>query len=170
MIWNLVATLFAGLGAAGIALILRSLSRKKLPKWIIPVFAGAGMLAYSIYIEYTWFEFKSSKLPEGAVVVAENAPAMLWRPWTYLFPMTSGFTVLDTNSVAVKEIAGDPVAQFTLYRFEKAHVDQVRHDPYLLNCAKREMVRLNEEGQPMAGSLKQLPANDRLLNEACKGA
>ena len=55
MIWHLVATFSAGLGAAGIAFLLRSLSKQKLPKWIIPAFAGIGMLGYQIYFEYNWF-------------------------------------------------------------------------------------------------------------------
>ena len=62
MFWTFVATIFSGLGAAGIALGIRALTRKKAPKWIIPAFAGAGMLAYLVYGEYNWFEHKQTLL------------------------------------------------------------------------------------------------------------
>ena len=42
MFWTFVATVFCGLGTAGIALGIRAATRNKAPKWIIPVFAGAG--------------------------------------------------------------------------------------------------------------------------------
>ena len=37
MIWHLIAAIFAGLGAAGLGLLLRTLSGKRLPRWIVPV-------------------------------------------------------------------------------------------------------------------------------------
>ncbi|MES7593453.1 hypothetical protein U6M85_12405, partial [Cutibacterium acnes] len=68
MFWELIATFSAGLGAAGIALLLRAITLKKLPNWIIPVFAGAGMLGFQIYSEYTWFSHQRSLLPAGVEV------------------------------------------------------------------------------------------------------
>ena len=69
MFWHLIAAIVAGTAGAGIALALRSLMRKRLPKWIIPVGAGLGMLAYTIHYEYTWFESTQARLPEGSGVV-----------------------------------------------------------------------------------------------------
>ena len=40
MLWELIATIVAGLGAAGIALAIRFISRKKAPRWLVPAFAG----------------------------------------------------------------------------------------------------------------------------------
>ena len=168
MIWNLVATVFAGLGAAGIALILRVLSRKKLPKWIIPVFAGLGMLSYQIYTEYTWYDFKRSQLPAGAEVVEVETDSMIWRPWTYLKPMAVGFTVIDTNTLSDTLVEGDRVMEFVRYRFEKSYVDQVRSHIQLLNCASLEMVELNEKRQPEMGSLQQLSSDDPLYQRLCR--
>ena len=45
MLWTLLAIVVAGLGAAGIALLLRKLTRNKLPKWIVPLFGGLGIQA-----------------------------------------------------------------------------------------------------------------------------
>lgn len=168
MVWNLVATVFAGLGAAGIALILRSLTRKKLPKWIVPVAAGLGMLGYSIYNEYTWFEFKTSQLPEGSVVVSYEANSMIWRPWTFLFPMTDTFTVLDRNSVAHQVTDDGTLAQLVLYRFERSYTDHVEHSVHLLNCEKGEMVELNEEKDMVAGSLREVVQAAPLYQMVCR--
>jgi len=49
MFWHLIAAIVAGVAGAGIGLLLRSLTRKRLPKWIIPVCAGLGMLSYTIH-------------------------------------------------------------------------------------------------------------------------
>ncbi len=66
MIWHLIAAIFAGLGAAGLGLLLRTLSGKRLPRWIVPVCAGLGMLGYQIQHEYGWFDHKRQQLPDSA--------------------------------------------------------------------------------------------------------
>ena len=68
MFWELVATVFAGLGAAGIALLLRKLSAQKLPRYLVPVFAGLGMLGFQIHAEYNWYSHQKSLLPERYAV------------------------------------------------------------------------------------------------------
>lgn len=168
MVWNLVATVFAGLGAAGIAMILRTLTRKKLPKWIVPVAAGLGMLGYSIYNEYNWFEFKTSQLPEGSVVVSSEKSSMIWRPWTFAFPMTDAFTVLDTNSLTHQVTESGTLAQFVLYNFERSYTDHVQHSAYLMNCDKGEMVQLDEARNMVPGSLEQVEKSTPLMARVCR--
>ena len=119
MIWHLVATFSAGLGAAGIAFLLRSITRQKLPKWIIPAFAGLGMLGYQVYFEYNWFEHQSSRQPQGSVVTSSQQSSAIWRPWTFIYPMTTVFTVVDTNNLQKQQINGLSVVEFIEYRFEK---------------------------------------------------
>ena len=46
MLWTILAIVVAGMGAAGIAMLLRKLTGNRLPKWIIPACGGLGMLAY----------------------------------------------------------------------------------------------------------------------------
>ena len=100
MFWTFVATVVCGLGAAGIALGIRAMTRNLAPKWIIPVFAGAGMLGYLIYTEYTWFEQKQSLMPEEAVIVDTESNGILWRPWTFFFPYVNAFSTVDTKSIS----------------------------------------------------------------------
>ena len=66
MLWQLVAAVFAGLGAAGVGLILRQLSGKRLPRWIVPALGGLGMIGYQVHYEYAWFDYKQAQLPASA--------------------------------------------------------------------------------------------------------
>jgi hypothetical protein len=166
MFWNLVATIFAGLGAAGIALAIRSLTMKKTPKWIIPVFAGLGMMTYQVYIEYTWFEHMESRLPEGALVVSTEEKQVLWRPWSYFFPQITGFTVLDEGSI-VRDTSNPEILRMHLYRFDQTYGGRVSEGAYLGNCATNELVPLNKNGRPEPSAMQRLPDSDPLLTEVC---
>ncbi|QLF94406.1 hypothetical protein HW090_14885 [Pseudomonas sp. ABC1] len=167
MIWHLVALFSAGLGAAGIALLLRMVTRKKLPKWFVPAFAGIGMLSYQIYYEYSWIDHKRTQLPDGASIVRTEQVPSIWRPWTFAIPMTTGFTVVDTAKMVRTEQEGQLLAQFFLYRFEKAHVDLVTSQAYLLNCSSREQVLLNDAGE-VQGQVSQLSNDDPVYNAVCQ--
>lgn len=169
MIWHLIAAISAALGGAGIALLLRFLSGKRLPKWIIPVFAGLGMLGYTVHYEYTWFDYQQARLPEGAVVVSVEEGKMFWRPWTLMFPMDVAYTVLDTANAKVEDTVQGRTARFVLYRFEKQHlVSTVTSSGYQLICAERAMFRLNEAGQAIFDSLAQLDPQDPLYRAVCE--
>lgn len=163
MIWHLIAAVFAALAAAGIGLALRHLSGRRLPRWIVPVFAGLGMLSYQIHVEYSWFEHKKAQLPASAVVIDSAAPGNFWRPWTYLIPMTSKFSVVEPEGVHRQ----DAVAEFLLYHFERHHTDVVTTQPYLLNCASRELVPVDTDTREPMGRLRTLRATSTLLTTVC---
>ncbi|RAU16577.1 hypothetical protein DN062_17580 [Nitrincola tibetensis] len=168
MIWTIVAIVFAGLGAAGIALTLRKLTRNKLPKWIIPVFAGAGMLAYQIYYEYDWFDHQQQRQPEGTVVVSTEEGQVFWRPWTYWFPMTIAFSVLDTNNIVKVELNDVELAEFILYRFEKQHIDHVSVKAHVMNCETAELLPLSSERTLQFERLRVLAKDDVLYTSVCQ--
>ena len=170
MFWHLIAAIVAAVAGAGVALLLRSLTGKRLPKWIIPAFAGLGMLSYTIHYEYTWFETTEARLPEGSVVVASKEGEMLWRPWTMLFPMPLGYTVLDSTNAQVEETSQGRVARFVLYRFNKQHLmSTVTSSPYQLFCERKVMFRLNDAGQAKMETMTELPENAPLYRTICKG-
>lgn len=52
MFWTLLTAFVAAFAGAGVGLALRHLSGKRLPKGIIPVFAGLGMIASTVALEY----------------------------------------------------------------------------------------------------------------------
>jgi hypothetical protein len=171
MIWHLIAAVFAGLGAAGIALLLRFISRRKLPRWIVPVFAGMGMLGYQIHTEYTWFDTKRSRLPESARVVDLEHGSMLWRPWTFAFPMPVAFEVVDRENRVATRADDQRLVEFMLYRFEKQNLDRVVHQAFLMNCSTRELVPMGgEERRPRFSEMRRLDASDPLVEAVCDEA
>ncbi|WP_299236978.1 hypothetical protein [uncultured Halomonas sp.] len=168
MIWHLIAAIFAGLGAAGIGLLLRTLSGKRLPRWIIPVLGGLGMLGYQINVEYNWYEHKRSLLPDTARIVQVQEEPMFWRPWTYLFPMTTAFSVVDEQGMTTREQAGKKHVEFLLYRFEKQLQDSVSHQTWLMNCATRETLPLEgEERRPRLDAMRRLTSEAPLYRVVC---
>ncbi|EON91025.1 hypothetical protein MARLIPOL_16644 [Marinobacter lipolyticus SM19] len=168
MFWTFVATVFCGLGAAGIALGIRAATRNKAPRWIIPVFAGAGMLGYLIQGEYTWYDHKKAQLPEEAVVVSTQDDGIFWRPWTFVFPYVTSFTTVDTKSIS-HDSDNQNVVRFTLYRFEQKLTDAVSHRIHIINCATQELVPLGSDGRPRVDNLKTLVSGDPLLETVCSG-
>ena len=98
MALELIAAIVAAIAMAGIAMMLRKLSRGRLPKWIVPLAAGAGLLGFTVWSEYDWFSRVAGELPAGVIVVSADAGASPLRPWSYLVPMTTSFVAMDTNA------------------------------------------------------------------------
>lgn len=168
MIWHLIAAVFAGLAAAGIGLILRTLSGKRLPSWIVPVFGGLGMLGYQVHVEYTWFEHKQAQLPETATVISSDTGTAVWRPWTFAIPMTTKFSVVDSENIRLIEQDNALLAEFILYQFERHYTDIIVTQPYLLNCDNRELVPLNQASrEPILEEIRTLRETSPLLNSVC---
>ena len=167
MIWHLTATFSAGLGAAGIAFLLRSISRQKLPKWIIPAFAGIGMLGYQIYFEYNWFDHQTSRQPEGAVVTSSHKGEDFWRPWTFFYPMTTVFTVVDSKSLQVRNLDGLKLVEFIEYRFEKKYIDVVTLQRYVMNCTQAQIVAVSDEQKVLTTQPRTVERNSPLFAAVC---
>ncbi|MDN7132956.1 hypothetical protein JNO04_11430 [Halomonas sp. MC140] len=168
MIWHLIAAVFAGLAAAGIGLILRTLSGKRLPKWIVPVFGGLGMLGYQVQVEYSWFEHKQTQLPDTATVISSDTTTAVWRPWTFAIPMTTKFSVIDSQNIRISEQDGARLAEFILYQFERHYTDILITQPYLLNCENRELVPLEKETRdPILEQIRTLRDTSPLLLNVC---
>ena len=88
MFIELIATIFAGIACAGVAMVLNILTGRRLPKWVMPIAAGAGMIGMTISNEYTWFDRTAERLPEG-VEIATMVQEESWiRPWTQVWPYT----------------------------------------------------------------------------------
>lgn len=95
---EILAAIVAAIAMAGIAMMLRKLARQRLPRWIVPVFAGAGLLGFTVWSEYDWFSRVSGELPEGVIVVTAETQSSPLRPWSYLVPMTTAFIAMDTGA------------------------------------------------------------------------
>lgn len=167
MIWELVATVFAGLGGAGIALLIRKLSKQTAPKWLVPVFAGLCMLGFQIQGEYDWYDHQASLLPEGVVVVKKVQEEAPWRPWSYVFPQTMRFIAADVANSAQNKI--DPnLILVDLYFFERR--TPAKRVPQVIDCVQSARADFTNSFSAESGSQTKwypLGNNDPLIQAVC---
>ncbi|PIE10096.1 MAG: hypothetical protein CSA70_12065 [Rhodobacterales bacterium] len=99
MFFELIATVFAGLAAAGLVMLFNRVTGGRLPRWFMPVAAGAAMLAATVSSEYGWYGRTTSMLPEGVEVIETVENQKWYRPWTLAFPFVERFNALDRASL-----------------------------------------------------------------------
>ena len=96
MFLELIAVFVAGFAGAGAMMLLNIATGRRLPRWLVPVGAGAAMIAATLSSEYSWYSRTAAALPEGVTVAQTRDSAAPWRPWTYVLPLTDGFVAVDT--------------------------------------------------------------------------
>lgn len=180
MFWEFVATLFAGLGTAGVVLFARGLSRRLarlgstsrwiVPKWAIPVGAGLGMLAFQIYSEYSWFEHQRGLLPETVQVVRTVEQTAVWRPWSYLVPQTVRFMALDVAGAAPHPQRPHLILA-DLYLFERRM--SARRIPQVIHCRAPARADFSQDlplpkpGERLSEHWHALPLEHPLVTALC---
>lgn len=172
MLMDFVAMIAAGFAAGGVAMALRHTTRGRLPRWLTPAAAGAAMLAYSVWSEYDWMRRAEAGLPEGVTVVWRNAETASWKPWTYLWPVTTRIIAVDTRAALRHPAEPDRVlvAIVALGRWSPgASVGAVfdckdRRRADLLDDAK-----FTEEGALEGVQWIELPPGDAALEAVCQG-
>lgn len=173
MFWEFIATACAGLGAAGIALILRKISAKKLPSWTVPAFAGAGMLLFQIYSEYTWFSHQKSLLPPSVQVVKTVAETSPWRPWTFIQPQVVRFMAIHVGADAVNQMNPQLVLA-DIYLFERRRMAKRLHEVFHCGQSARaefsEHFSLPRQGETLSKQWLLLAEDDPALTAACRAA
>jgi hypothetical protein len=170
MFWDLIATVAAGFMAAGIVLFLKRVLRLPLPKWVLPVAAGASMLGYAIWSEYSWFGRVSEALPPGLVVATTERSAAPWRPWTYAFPIVTRFVTVDRGGTRTHPAApGQRLTSVQVWTRWQATVTV----PVLFDCDGGRAANLGQgadfaaDGTVVNADWHDLPENDPILLTAC---
>lgn len=154
MIWQLIATVVAGVGAAGIALLLIKLSANRLPRYLTPLFAGIGMLSFLIYTEYQWFSHQQSLLPANVRVVQQIEETTWWRPWSYVWPQVTRFMAADFNSIEQNRI-NPAVLMVDIYLFAE-------RTPAV---ASKQLVHCGWQKRQDFTKTSQIPATDAVPDE-----
>lgn len=137
MIYEFIATLAAGFGMAGIALIMTHLAKLagfRAPKWLIPLFAAIGIFAFQIHQEYFWYDQEVAKLPAGVKVVKKIEDTAWFRPWSYFKPQTVRFMAVDVGQAQSHKTNPD-IKLVNLYLF--ARRISVKRIPQLVDCASQ---------------------------------
>jgi len=172
MLWELLATIIAGVGAAGIALLLRKFSKQRLPRYWVPIFAGIGMLTFQIHGEYNWFRHQSSLLPQGVTVVRTVESTSWWRPWSYFKPHTLQFVAMDSKNATANQ-HNPALILVDLYFFE--HRQSARRVKQVIHCTLQQRALYSDTlplpapGEPVDDRWQPLEKNDVVLQQLCQG-
>ena len=94
---SILLAVIIGLAVAGLVhLPLRLLPMGKKTRMAITVFAaGAGMLCYQIYDEYTWYQRAGTRLGPQMQIIQSFEETSLLRPWARKWPYVSRFTAIS---------------------------------------------------------------------------
>ena len=173
MLMDIVATITAGAGLAGVIMAIRYFSRGRLPKYTIPAAIGAGMLLFSIWNEYTWMARVADALPDEVVILSAPQDRAAWRPWTYLFPVSSRFVALDRTMML--KSAADPAIRRMDAMIVQRWAETLRL-PMAFDCTGNRRADLVDgadlapDGTLTGGAAWQVvDAADEMQRAACKG-
>lgn len=171
MFLELIATIVAGIAAAGVMMVVTRTSGGRLPKWLTPVAAGTAMIAATISNEYGWYGRTSETLPDAFEIIDTVESKALYRPWTYLYPFIDRFAAVDTQSV--QRHADAPAMRLAdIYYFGRW--SPVNKLGVLTDCAASrravltEGVTLNADGTATGAAWVPVPLDDPLLSKLCE--
>ena len=170
MLLGLVGTLVLGIAIGGILTAAYRFSGRRLPKWIIPVGAGLGMIVFHAWNEYTWFARTAAGLPPNVQVGQTYTVSNAIQPWTLVFPRIDWFSAVDLGSVR-------PIGEAPGYRLAQVHL-VTRYSPVgttrqLFDCNEPRRVTVgpetefDENGLPKNPNWQALPEDDPLLEKVC---
>lgn len=171
MFFELIAAIVAGVALAGIAMALRWASRGVLPKWLVPVAAGIGILGYGVWSEYSWFSRATVAQPDGVVIAWHNAESAPWRPWSYLVPVVTRFKAVDTRTTQRHPNFPDQriVDILLAGRWQSSAVVKAIFDcaAYRRADLVGSSVEIGQDGGITGADWIDLPSEDPVLNAAC---
>ena len=172
MLIQFIATVAAGFAGAGIGMLLRRISAGKLPRFFTPALAGVAMLGFLIWFEYTWFSRTAETLPEGVVVTSSHSEQAVWRPWTYLRPLVTGFAAVDRASIRRNDkVPGQLMVELYIFT-RRAPVAKL---PVLIDCVGRRRadiadgMQFDDDGGVVAADWVPIASNDPLAGSVCPG-
>ena len=171
---SILLALIIGLAVAGLVhLTLRLLPMVKKTRMAITVFAaGAGMLCYQIYDEYTWYQRASTRLGADMQIIQSFAQTSVLRPWAKKWPYVSRFTALS-HAQTKRNDAQPNMFIVTTYLTE-------RNRPTLklrliVDCARSQrtyfdnQIKFDATGAPVNAPWIPMQANDPLRIATCSG-
>ena len=172
MFWVLITAIVAGFAGAGIGLLLRSITRKRLPQGVIPVSAGLCMLIATVGTEYGWYRNVVDTMPPDLVVIAERKQQAWYQPWTFVRPWVRGF-LSYAPSDTVETAPGSGILVVQLRQQERWQPQMIR--PNLVDCDAGRRAEIlaettfSESGVPQNAPWIEVGADDPILSTVCRG-
>lgn len=92
---SLIATLALGAVAGFFVWAGFKTFKRKPPRFLVPATIGTTIIAYNIWIGYSWYGRMVDEFPDGVRVVQTYETSVFWEPWTYLVPRINRFDAID---------------------------------------------------------------------------
>lgn len=173
MFLELIATFVAGFAGAGVVMIVNVMVGRRLPKWMIPIGAGAAMLTTAISNEYGWYGRTVDALPDGVVVATTVEDTAFYRPWTYVWPYIGRFIAVDTLSTRTNDAVPDHrIVDLIVF----GRWAPVRKFTVMIDCATArradlmEGVSFGDNGEVIGADWAQMSPDDPVITATCGGA
>nr|WP_321980560.1 hypothetical protein [uncultured Cohaesibacter sp.] len=100
MLFILLGTFIAGIGAAGAAVVFyKFILRRPRPKGAIPISAGVAMILLQIVLDYGWYSRATADFGDDVVVLRTAEGTSLLQPLSYIIPRTDRFLALNKASM-----------------------------------------------------------------------
>lgn len=173
MTLDILGALAAGLGLLGLALMLnRLILRNYFGRWLYPATVAAGMLAFTMWSEYSWPSRAVASQP-ALVLAAHNQHSVAYRPWTYVWPQQT--QLITVNTAMLDRHALNPALVMTqlvlIGRWRPlqsvlAIFDCANH----ASVAVEDGVTLNPDGTLEGATWTELAASDPVLATVCAAA
>ncbi len=173
MFFELIGTIAAGAAAALLVWALNRTLKGRLPKWLIPVAAGAAMIAATVSSEYSWYDRSVATMPQGMVVAQTVEETAFYRPWTYAWPFTSRYVAVDRQSTRTHPDQPDQRIVDLVFYGRWTRTAKV---PVLFDCAENRRadvvdgISFGDDGAVMDAQWVRLDATDPVLRTACEVA
>jgi hypothetical protein len=166
MLLTFLGALSVAVLAACVAFVIRRFWGVQ-ARWLIPVSAGAAMLGFTIWNDYSWFGRQVDGLPEGVVVIESYTWSAAIQPWTLLAPAVNRYSALDRRALdrhpERPEIVRAPV--FFAQRYQPTAVSA-----QIVDCQagrRADAADAGPDGLPPEGAWIALPRDHPLLAAAC---
>ena len=176
MIYEFIATVTAGFGMAGLAMLIRQLSKlmgKQAPKWLIPIFAGLGMLGFQIHQEYHWHQQQTLVSQQHLQVIKTIEETSWYRPWSYVKPQVIRFMAISEPQPLDQSLTAttDSIKSSNIYLFERRISTKII--PQLFNCTHPATTTLTSDTALSTANFAQLKwhklaSEDALYQAVCK--
>lgn len=171
--FELAGVFIAGAAAGLLIWALGHALKGRLPRWLVPAGAGLAMLIAAVSNDYGWFSRARAALPEGMEVALSVEQSALWRPWSYLAPLTTRFIAVD---VATARRHPDHPDQVLTDLYLHARWSPPVRAPVLFDCAGARRADLIDgaefgpDGAVVDAAWRRVNPDDDVLATACHGA
>ncbi|SDZ82282.1 hypothetical protein [Rubrimonas cliftonensis] len=155
--------------AACVAFIFRRVTGIS-ARWIIPASAGAAMLAFTLWNDYSWFGRVADGLPADVTVARTFESSNALQPWSLVAPITTRFQAVNVGGRQRSEVAPRVVRAevYLVARWQPTFTTL-----QIFDCARGRRADAADatggEGLPPETAWTEVGLQDALLRAACSG-